>query len=409
MAALSYTRLSVSCILSAFIFFMTLQGCGTAPLRNPVPEDRLDAARIPGMPDIRAWGDEFSPVFHKSLIDSIAQEKESGLFDASDTVNILALSGGGADGAFGAGLLCGWTEAGDRPVFKLVTGISTGALAAPFAFLGSDYDAQLRDSYLNVTSKNIFTKKWWAWAIRSDSMALSKPLSEMIAERYNDEILQQIAVEHKKGRRLYIGTTNLDAQRPVVWDMGAIASSGHPDALNLFRKVLIASASIPVALPPVYIQVEADGEQRGEMHVDGGVTTQVFLYGPMIKPMAAVKELGLNRYQRRPRVFVIRNTQINPQWKPVNPRILPIGLRTIGTLLKYHGLGDLYRIYAESIQDEVEYNLAFIPSEIDLERKEEFDPAAMKKMYDLGYSMARGGYPWLDRPPTFKTAEEQMQ
>ena len=402
-------RLFFQCIVSSLLIIALLQGCGTAPLRNPVPENRLDVARLPGMPGIRAWGDEFSPVFHKGLIDSVAQEKESGLFHASDTVNILALSGGGADGAYGAGLLCGWTEAGDRPVFKLVTGVSTGALAAPYAFLGSDYDSQLRDSYLNVTSKNIFTKKWWAWAIRSDSMALSKPLSEMIAEQYDDRILQQIAVEHKKGRRLYIGTTNLDAQRPVVWDMGAIASSGHPDALKLFRKVLIASASIPVALPPVYIQVEADGEKRGEMHVDGGVTTQVFLYGPMMRPLAALKEFGLETYQRRPRVFVIRNTQIDPKWQAVKPRIIPIGLRTIGTLLKYHGLGDLYRIYAETMRDKIEYNLAFIPSEIDLERKEEFDPAAMKKMFDLGYSMAKEGYPWLNHPPTFQTAEEQMQ
>ena len=197
----------------------------------------------------------------------------------------LALSGGGDEGAFGAGVLCGWTAHGDRPQFKLVTGISTGALIAPFAFLGSSYDDTLRYLYTGITSKDIFRMKSLLTVLWRDAIADTKPLAKKLDQYVDEAMLAAVAAEHKKGRRLIIGTTQLDAQRLVLWNMGAIASSGDPEAIKLFRKILLTSASIPGAFPPQYIRVEAGGKRYEEMHVDGGTTAEVVLYEAALKPM----------------------------------------------------------------------------------------------------------------------------
>jgi predicted acylesterase/phospholipase RssA len=199
-------------------------------------------------------------------VGSIRQElaaqpgKPAGVF-ATPTVDILAISGGGADGAFGAGLLCGWTKHGDRPRFKLVTGVSTGSLIAPFAFLGPEYDARLKEVYTTISTKNIYQVRSLLKMLRSDSIADTWPLAELAAKSMDDDLLRAIAAEHQKGRRLFVGTTNLDAQRLVIWDMGAIAAIGTPEAFKLFRRILLASAAIPVMFPPIYLEVEAGWPQ----------------------------------------------------------------------------------------------------------------------------------------------------
>jgi hypothetical protein len=190
--------------------------------------------------------------------------------------NYLSISGGGSDGAFGAGLINGWTESGERPHFKVVTGVSTGALIAPYAFLGPDYDAKLRESYTTVDASHIFEILGILPMLFSESATSTKPLQDLIATGVDEKLLDAVAVEYKKGRRLYVASTNLDAEQPIIWDMGAIAASGRPDRLALFRKVMLASASIPSLFPPVMIDVRANGEQRQEMHVDGGVFFQSF-------------------------------------------------------------------------------------------------------------------------------------
>ncbi len=230
-------------------------------VRHPLPEHLLDQAQVENLPGVRAWGDAYSESLEQSAIESIKQELAANHGKLEPEATFLALSGGGGDGAFGAGILCGWTAAGTRPRFKLVTGISTGALIAPFAFLGPEYDAKLKEAYTTISDKDIYTVPSVVKLVlnlgRIEAAASTKPLAELLERLIDENVLQAVAAEHNKGRRLLVGTTQLDAQRQVIWNMGAIAASGHPDALKLFRQVLRASASIPVAFNPVYISVEA--------------------------------------------------------------------------------------------------------------------------------------------------------
>lgn len=379
-----------------------LAGCAELRPHNPPPPKAEAQVQIPGMPGVRTWGDEFSTLFQQDMIESIRQEERSGLFKEGDTVSALAISGGGGDGAFGAGLLCGWSAAGNRPRFKLVTGISTGALTAPFAFLGPAYDGKLKKVYTSIDSADIFKLKSLLGMFRSDAIGLSDPLAKLTTEYVDEPMLKDIAAEHAKGRRLYIGTTALDAQRPVIWNMGAIAASGQPQALDLFRRVMIASAAVPVVFPPVYVKVEAGGKHYDEMHVDGGVGNQVFLYGPVLRPLKGQKELGIERMRRNFRVYVIRNTQIKPNWQAVRPLVRSIAPRSVSSLIKAQGTGDLYRIFATGKRDGFDFNLAFIPDLMDTaNRADEFDKHVMNVLFETGYKLARYGYRWRKTPPGF--------
>jgi predicted acylesterase/phospholipase RssA len=215
-------------------------------------------------------------------------------------------------------------------------------------------------------------------------------------------MLAEVAAEHKKGRRLIIGTTQLDAQRLVLWNMGEIAASRDPDAGKLFRQVMLASASIPGAFPPQYIKVEAGGRFFEEMHVDGGTTAQVILYETALDP--ATMLAGLDTLSRgRPRIlYIIRNSQVKPEWEEVTPRVGPIGARAISTLIKYHGVGDLYRLYAFAKRDKMEYNVAAIPPDLAPTRPgEPFNQIYMNQLFNLGYDMALKGFPWMKYPPFF--------
>jgi predicted acylesterase/phospholipase RssA len=377
-------------------------GCATLRPRNTLPEYQESQVQIPGMPGVRAWGDEISEVFTEFALKSAQQERAAyGLEVVKQPVSFLALSGGGDDGAFGAGVLCGWTDRGDRPKFKMVTGISTGALIAPFAFLGSDYDHVLRHVYTEVTSDDIFRRKSLLTVLWRDSLADTEPLARML-DRYVDEaMLAAVAAEHQKGRRLIIGTTQLDAQRLVLWDMGAIAASGHREAIKLFRKVMLASASIPGAFPPQYIKVEAGGKFYEEMHVDGGTTAQVILYETALDPEAMM--VGLDQLSRgRPRIlYIIRNSQVKPEWENVRPRLVPIAGRAVSTLIKYHGVGDLFRLYTFAKRDKMDYNVAAIPVDAAPTRREPFDQVYMIQLFELGYELAVKGDLWMKYPPFF--------
>ena len=249
-------------------------GCSTLP-RNALPTELMGTAVIPGMPDVRAPAGRPSLAMSQDLARSFEQESPDefplGPDGAVHYAN-LALSGGGANGAYGAGFLNGWTTTGKRPVFKIVTGVSTGALMAPFAFLGPAYDDALREFYTTNSSRNIFRAlSFIPQLLGGESFADTTPLRALIEQHVDAEFLRQIAQAHAAGRRLYVGTVDLDSQRLVVWNMGLIAASGRPEALALFRQVMLASASIPVAFPPVFFEVEAGGQRYDEMHVDGAV------------------------------------------------------------------------------------------------------------------------------------------
>jgi hypothetical protein len=394
--------------LTCLVLLVLAVGCGTVT-HNSVPKALVSHATLVDMPNVRAWGDEYSSVLQQSLVESIRQARAvdpRGVVDATGHVNVLALSGGGANGAFGAGLLNGWTAAGTRPVFKLVTGISTGALIAPFAFLGSDYDSTLREFYTTISTKDIYTERsLFAILFNPSSMVDTAPLQAILAKQVNERVLAEVAQAHQRGRRLFIGTTNMEAGKLVIWDMGAIATSGKPEALELFRKVMLASASIPVAFPAVYFPVVADGKRYEEMHVDGGTATQVFFYGFTLDLHAAMEEAGIQRQeagtQRRipVRIYIIRNGKLSVPWQLMLPSILPIAERSLHGLLGAQVVGDLYRIYTITQRDGIEFNLAHIPEDYDIEPKESFDHEVMNRLFQLGYEWARAGYPWEHLPP----------
>ncbi|MCC6677737.1 MAG: patatin-like phospholipase family protein [Phycisphaerales bacterium] len=384
-----------------------LSGCGT-PLRgHAVPLDAQDRAVVSELgPNIRTWGGVMNPAFMETLVTSVRREQEllaaSGHTGPLPPVDFLAISGGGANGAFGAGLLCAWSETGTRPQFKVVTGISTGALTAPFVFAGPEYDHVLREVYTKTGTSDILTKRGILAAVYDDAMSDTKPLWKTLSKYVDQKLLDAIAAEYRKGRVLIIGTTNLDARRAVLWNVGEIAASGKPEALELVRKIMIASASIPGAFPPVLIDVKVDGVKYQEMHVDGGTMTQVFLYPPSLKLREEAAERGVMRERR---AYVIRNARLDPEWAEVDRSTMTIAGRAIESLIQTQGLGDLYRIYLNAQRDGIDFNLAFIPADFKELSKEPFDPAYMTKLFDRGYQMMKKGYPWEKSPPGFEAAD----
>lgn len=326
----NWTVFSMMVVLTALM----VSGCATAPKRNPVPESFIDKAQIPYIPDARFWGDALPPNILESLEEKKFQIQLKEPEARYEPIHYLALSGGGSNGAFGAGLLVGWTEEGTRPEFRVVAGISTGALAAPFAFLGSEYDTVLRKLYTSTSTEEILKKRSVFALLKADSLTDTGPLRKILEDVIDGTMVQKIAIEHKKGRRLFIGTTNLDAERPVIWNIGAIASSGNPNAIKLIRDVLQASAAIPGMFPPVYFKVEAFGQTFDELHVDGGVASQVFLYPASLDLEWYKQKIGLKGEDH---IFIIRNSRLEPEWAPVTPRFLPITKRSIEALIRAQG------------------------------------------------------------------------
>ena len=393
-------RMTVPARLFSTLAALLLAGC-TSIHRNPVPVADMDRAVIAGMPGIRDWGDEPSREFQRDLMRSVIDEQAARApgDPALAEISALVLSGGGSNGAFGAGYLVGWSETGTRPTFKLVTGVSTGALIAPLAFLGSDYDQQLEAMYTQVKSKDIYKLRSPFMMLKRDSLAVTDPLKSLIEIVVDDTLLQAIAIEHRRGRRLFVGTTNLDAQRLVVWNMGAIAASGHPQAAALFREVLLASASIPVAFPPVYIEVEVDGLPYDEMHVDGGVIAEFFLWGATVDVSKAIDALDVGH--RSTAMYIIRNSQIDPEPRSVPRKLVPIASRSMITLLKAVAMGDLFRLWSLSERDGVDFNYIGIPPDHPETTTSSFDPSELARLFKLGREIATGERPWRKEPPAF--------
>ncbi len=397
-AASFFRKLALA--LLATNLMVALASCAALPDRHPPAEAVYESAQIPGLPDIRIWGDSRPEDMIKwvTRADEILQELSADAIAANRPLerNLLALSGGAEDGAFGAGLLNGWTESGQRPEFAMVTGISTGALIAPFAFLGPDYDDELREVFTTLDKGKVLNLQILSGLLGGLAFADTDPFKETISRYATQEMLDAIAAEHRKGRGLLIGTTNLDAGRPVIWNIGALANSGDWRALRLFRDILLASASVPGAFPPVLFEVEAGGEAYDEMHVDGGVGSQVFAYPPSVSLKAIGANLGVPVKRT---LYVVRNAKLAASYQAVKPRLGQIAARSLVVLIKHQGIGDVFRIYALAQRDNVDFRLAFIPPEFDVELKEPFDQNYMSALYDLGYEIGRSGDFWLEKPP----------
>jgi predicted acylesterase/phospholipase RssA len=384
--------------LIASSIFLTA-GCATIAPRNVLPQADAGQIELDGFHNIRFWGDASAGEIQAIMMANAprGQTRSSlGVERHQPVSNLLAISGGAEDGAFGAGLLVGWSDAGTRPVFDLVTGVSSGALIAPFAFLGREHDDQLREIFTKYGRKDIFTYTV-PGLLEGSSLADDAPLARLIAKYVDDAFLQEIARERIKGRVLLIGTTNLDTQRPVLWDMGRIAMSNSSEAIALFRKILLASATLPGVFPPVRIQVRVGGQNYDELHVDGGVTRQVFI-APSIFSSAS-HDHKPERAAAKPRLYVIRNGKIDPEWQSVNENVLSITERSISTLIKNQGIGDLYRIYSITKRDGIDFNLASIPPDFNDTSDEPFDQKYMVALFDRGYNLASHNYSWVKAPP----------
>ncbi len=367
-----------------------LAACASPPERHAVPAGREQEAIIPGIPQARIADVLVEDEVYSRLATILAQKRAAGIADDVPAA-ILALSGGGANGAYGAGVLVGWTREGSRPDFDVVTGISTGALMAPFAFLGSAYDPVLEKLYTGTSTSDILTRRSTLAALRGDAVSDSAPLRQQVASMVDAQLLAKIAEQHRRGRRLLVGTTNLDAGRGVLWDMGEIANSAQPTALQLFRDILVASASIPVAFPPVYFDVLVDGRTYREMHVDGGIAAQAFIYPLWMELGKLSEEAGL---ERKRSLYVIRNSTLQASSAVVKPTLGGIAGRSMAMLIKQQGLGDMIRIFATARRDGLDFHLAYIPQEVENTSSEPFDPVYMQSLFDLGYQKALAGEAW---------------
>jgi predicted acylesterase/phospholipase RssA len=319
---------------------------------------------------------------------------------------VLAISGGGSNGAFGSGFINGWTASGTRPDFKIVTGVSTGSLQAVLAFLGPEYDPVLEEIYTLYTGDDVAVKRSALAALFTDATWDLSPLGATIRQYVTDELVATVAAKHEAGYRLYVGTTNMDTAEFVIWDMGRIAASDRADKREHFVKVLHASCSVPVLFPPVYFEVEGDdGEAYHEMHSDGSTYSQVFFRGFLVEFDDAV---DLEEKNVEVRLFVIRNGKLDEVEARDNlkPRVPSIAARSIESLFKITLEASLYRMYVLARRYGIEFNLAAIPGD----DKPDLDPLlfeeqGMKRLYDLGYRLASEGYDWMQTPPRLDAGE----
>jgi Patatin-like phospholipase len=381
---------------------VTLASCAALPRLPAVPESQTEQALVPDIPDSRLWLDRDLAPFVQVATQDLARERadleQRGLpVDPMPPINFLAISGGGDNGAFAAGVLAGWSSSGTRPAFRVVTGVSAGALIAPFAYLGPAYDEVIRHVATSIGPDDVFEIRNRIAGLLSDGMASSSPLRRVVEKYVTPELLAAIAKEYAKGRALQIATTDLDAGRQVTWNMGAIASSKSPGALKLFRDIMIASTSIPGAVSPVMIDVEVAGKHYQEMHVDGGVITQLFAYPS--RAVAALEAATGQPWNREIRVYVIRNGRLDPEWVDTPRRTIAIGGRAINALVQAEGISDVRRIYRIARQDRADFSLAYIAPDFSFGKHEMFDTAYMKGLFDYGYRLALDGSVWHKAPP----------
>lgn len=369
--------------------------------RNGIADARLaETAVVRDMPSVRFWGDEVPAdvvaEVRRRLPNMPLVARDANRVNGRPVVETLALSGGGADGAFGAGVLAGWTARGDRPEFEIVTGVSAGAIIAPFAYLGPRYDKSLSDIWTQYQASEVITAQIIPGLFGGSSLADTGPLAALIARYIDEQMLHDIAAEYARGRILMVLTTNLDAQRPVVWNMGEIARTGDAKALSLFRKVILASAAIPGAFPPVSIDVEAGGKAYEEMHVDGGTMREVFVL-PVQAPFKAFDPLYAARPLRK--LYIIKNGKITPETTVVEPKTLSIASRAIATLIKSQNWGELYRIWRLARDDGADFNLIAVPPSFMKTTRELYDPVYQEALYQQGFQLGSVPGHWMKDPP----------
>jgi predicted patatin/cPLA2 family phospholipase len=377
-------------IVSALSFVVA--GCASLP-RTPYGVADAPSARVLNLTELRRYADEPAATFRQDRSQAVLRGPRT----------YLALSGGGADGAFGAGVLNGWTEAGTRPSFSIVSGVSTGALIAPFAFLGPGHDATLRHLYTSGVAESLLDAPSPFNAIFGAGLFGNKRLRELVANYIDADFVAAVAGEYAKGRLLLIVTTNLDSQRTAIWDMGKIASQRTPEALNLFRDVVAASASLPVVFPPMLVTAEANGRVFQEMHVDGGVTAPVltlpeaFLLRDAKLAKAGDKSGDMTRDLQ---LYILINNKVEPEFQLVANSTIEIAARSSSTIVKTQTRSILYSTWDFTRRNKFGFNLTYIEGRIPAAAKSGFDTAYMRGLFQYGYDRARSGQAWSKSPPS---------
>lgn len=376
--------------LLQFFLIISVTACTTFPRKSYVPDPQA-AVAADGISDIRIWADA-SP----AEITAAARFFEPTEAVTSRRLAILAISGGGSAGAFSAGLLSGWTDRGNRPQFDLVTGVSAGALVAPFAFLGSSYDQALLSAFSPSSTKSLTHGFQPIRLLLSNSIADGRSLKQLIDRAVTPALLQAIAVEHKKGRRLVVMTTNLDAQRPVIWNMGAIAESASSNSLELFREVLLASASIPGYYPPVRISAGTAAQPYQELHSDGGIFAQFFIAPDAL--MFTNDGFGISPKQSADLYIIVNNT-LEPQFTITPDGIIGVAARAYETILKSHARATINSAFLFARSRELSFRLAYIEKNVPYDFRTPFSPEYIQAVSELGYETGLSGA-WRRKPPT---------
>ncbi|MFC0241186.1 patatin-like phospholipase family protein [Rhodopseudomonas telluris] len=372
-------RMSRPLVVSLVIALSWMLAACASPPRVPYTVAEAKAARVLNMDDLRRYADEPASAFAGTKL-------------VAGPRYYLALSGGGADGAYGAGLLNGWTAAGTRPNFSIVSGVSTGALIAPFAFLGPQYDPTLREFYTSGIAETLLDSPNPLNAIFGSGLFGNKRLRELVAQYISQDFVAAVASEYAKGRMLFVVTTNLDSQRSVIWDLGRIASLQTPESLNLFRDVVAASASLPAVFPPMLINAEAGSARFQEMHVDGGVMAPVLtLPEAYLLRNASGKMLDLQLY-------ILINNKIEPEFQVVPDRTLEIAGRSSSTIVKTQTRSILYTTYDFARRNKFGFNLSYIEADRPVSPAG-FNTAYMRDLFQYGYDKAMSGHAWEKAPP----------
>ncbi|MBR0965487.1 patatin-like phospholipase family protein [Bradyrhizobium diazoefficiens] len=366
------SRLIGSLVLASSL---ALAACTSLP-RTPYTAAEASTSRVLDIDGLRRYTDDPVTKFNFPLIRSY-----------------LALSGGGADGAYGVGVLNGWSAAGTRPAFSVVSGVSTGGLIAPFAFLGSQYDDTLKEVYTSGIAESLLNDPSIMRVLFGSGLFGNQRLRELVARYVGPEILEQVARENAKGRRLLVVTTDLDTQRTAIWDMGKIAAVGTPEALKLFRDVMAASASIPLVFPPILIEAEGQGHRFQEMHVDGGVTA------PVLTLPEALLFQGRMPANTKMEIYILVNKKIERNFELVSNSTIDVASRSLSSITQSQTRSIIFSTYDFAKRNNLGFHLSYIARDYPAPPSEGFDTAYMRALYQYGYEKAAAGQAWTSALP----------
>jgi hypothetical protein len=324
-------------------------------------------------------------------------------------LNILTVCASGASSPFTAGAVVGWTQSGNRPTFDVVAGTSSGAIVGAFAFLGPKYDPTLEKLATNTTTADLFHIRPLLYLLRDGAIASSRPLERLLETEINEAFLADLRDAHAQGRRLFIGTTNFDTKRLVIWDLGAIASSGRSDAAVLVRKILLATATWPGLLPAVEIPVHINGERRLEQHIDGGAAAQSFVqFGPTLGwPGADEPAPG---WLAGSNLYVLAGGKLYPDPTPAPREFFGRILTGVSCLTNSLARADMHRWHALCLSSGMRFNLLALPNDYRSSEQSiwELDKAEMRRLFDAGHRLTSTGPVWRHTPPGAEPDEETI-